>query len=128
MDQAGNVELSHASVISIDANAPVITVNVNPSSAPKNNKPLNVTVSGSVTDTVSGVNLTGTTYNVVDEYGVAQPSGSVTLQANGSYSFNLSLPATRKGNDNDGHLYTITIQARDQAGNTGALSGTLRIN
>lgn len=128
VDMAGNIEQSHASVIRIDANAPVITISVNPSSAPKSNKSLSVTVSGSVTDTASGVNPTGTTYSVVDEYGVAQPSGPVVLQANGSYSFNLSLPATRKGNDNDGHTYTITVQARDQAGNTSAVSGTLRIN
>jgi outer membrane protein assembly factor BamB len=127
VDMAGNAGQSQALIIRIDAGAPVISLAANPASAPKSNKPLTVTVSGSVTDAPSGVDMSGTTYSVVDEYGVSQPSGSVVLQTNGTYSFTLSLPATRKGNDSDGHTYTITIQAKDQAGNTGAVSATVRI-
>jgi hypothetical protein len=127
VDMAGNAVQSQALIVRIDGAAPVISLVANPSNAPKSNKPLNVTVSGSVTDAPSGVNLSGTTYSVVDEYGVSQPSGSVVLQPNGSFSFTLSLPATRKGNDLDGHTYTITVQGKDQAGNTGAVSATVRI-
>jgi len=85
-----------------------------------------VTISGNAADTVSGI--AGASYNVVDEYGVTQPSGAVTLQANGNYSFTLSLPATKTGNDKDGHLYTIIVRATDRAGNLGSATTTLRIN
>jgi VCBS repeat-containing protein len=64
---------------------------------------------------------------VVDEYGVKQPTGSVLLQSNGSYSFQLSLPATRNNKDSDGHKYTITVRVADQAGNTGAASTVVTI-
>jgi hypothetical protein len=65
---------------------------------------------------------------VIDEYGVTQPSGPVTLQANGNYSFTLSLPATKPGSDKDGHLYTIVVSSSDQAGNSRSATATLRIN
>jgi hypothetical protein len=127
-DQANNNEQSHSLAINVDAGAPAITAAANPSSAGKNNKPVNVNISGHVTDPVSGVSPNSTTYSVVDEYGLTQPSGSVSLQTDGSYSFNLSLPATRNGNDKDGHLYTITIRANDRAGNGGLASTTVKIN
>jgi outer membrane protein assembly factor BamB len=127
MDQAGNTESTRNLSVSIDPSPPVITAAANPSSAPKSVFSLSVTVSGSVTDTPSGVKSGGTTYSVVDEYGVTHPSGSVTVQSNGSYSFKLNLPATRNNGDSDGHLYTITIQSIDKAGNPGAASTTVKI-
>jgi outer membrane protein assembly factor BamB len=127
-DQANNSEQPHSLAINVDGSAPAITAAASPSSGAKNNKPLNVNISGRVTDPVSGVSPNSTTYNVVDEYGVTQPSGSVSLQTDGSYSFNLSLPATRNGNDKDGHLYTVTIRANDRAGNAGLTSTTVKIN
>jgi Bacterial Ig-like domain len=66
--------------------------------------------------------------NVIDEYGVTQPSGSVTVQANGTYSFTLTLPATKQGSDKDGHLYTIVVTGVDQAGNSATATTTLTIN
>jgi hypothetical protein len=113
-------------VVNIDTVAPVVTAAANPATAPKGPKSVNVTISGSATDALSGIN--GASYNVIDEYGVTQPSGAVTVQANGSYSFTLSLPATRPGNDKDGHLYTIVVKASDQAGNTSTATTSVRIN
>jgi hypothetical protein len=127
MDQANNTELQHPLSLQIDAGAPLINVAANPSSAPKRNTALNVTISGSVTDTPSGVKPESATYTVIDEYGVKQPTGSVFLQSNGSYYFTLSLPATRNNKDSDGHKYTITVRAADQAGNTGAASTVVTI-
>lgn len=77
-------------------------------------------------DATSGVS--SVSFNVIDEYGVTQPSGSVTVQANGSYSFTLSLPATKNASGKDGHLYAIVVTASDQAGNSGSATTTLRIN
>ena len=126
IDNVNIVEASHSLVIKIDTVAPVVTAAANPATAPKGPKPVNVTISGSATDALSGIN--GASYNVIDEYGATQPSGAVTVQANGSYSFTLALPANRPGNDKDGHLYTIVVTASDQAGNTRTATTTLRVN
>jgi hypothetical protein len=103
-----------------------VTATASPSTAKKSPNPVTVTISGSVTDGTSGAG--SASYSVVDEYGVTQPSGPVTLQANGNYSFTLSLPATKNGPDKDGHLYTITVRGFDQAGNSATATATLRID
>jgi hypothetical protein len=126
VDNVNIVEVPHSLLVGIDTVAPVVTAAANPSTAPKGPKPVNVTISGSATDALSGIN--SASYNVIDEYGATQPSGAVTVQANGSYSFTLSLPANRPGNDKDGHLYTIVVTASDRAGNTRTATTTLRIN
>ena len=120
------VETTKTLVVRIDAGAPVVTAAANPSTAPKGPKPVNVSVSGTVTDAVSGIS--NASFNVIDEYGTTQPSGAVTVQANGSYSFTLSLPANRPGNDRDGHLYTIVVTGFDQAGNSTTATTTFRVN
>jgi hypothetical protein len=84
------------------------------------------TVAHAQADAVRGIG--SATYSVFDEYGVTQPSGSITVQANGNYSFTLSLPATKNGADKDGHLYTIRVTGFDQAGNSATATSTLRIN
>jgi outer membrane protein assembly factor BamB len=128
VDKATNTETMGSLAINIDANLPSVTANVNPASANKSSTPVTITVSGHATDTISGVALTGgATFSVLDEYGVAQPSGPVTLQSNGNYSFTLTLPATKNVGDNS-HLYTITVRGTDRAGNTNTASDTLKIN
>ena len=109
-----NIEATHTLVVRIDTGAPLVTAAANPSTAPRGPKPINVTISGSVTDAVSAIS---SSFNVIDEYGTMQPSGPVTVQANGRYSFTLALPANTPGNDRDGHLYTIVVQRVGQAGN-----------
>ncbi|HYW71101.1 MAG TPA: PQQ-binding-like beta-propeller repeat protein, partial [Pyrinomonadaceae bacterium] len=126
LDVAGNAEVQRLLTLNIDNTAPTVTVSASPATAGhNNNKPLTVTVSGHVADTISGVGPV--TYSVLDEYGIAQPSGPVTVQANGNYSFTLSLPATKNPGDNNGHLYTITIRVVDQAGNVSTASDTVKI-
>jgi outer membrane protein assembly factor BamB len=126
VDHVNNTEVTHSLVVKIDTVAPVITATANPPTAGKGPKPVTVTISGSVTDVLSGIS--SASFNVIDEYGVTQPSGPVTLQANGNYSFTLALPATKPGSDKDGHLYTIVVSSSDQAGNSGSAIATLRIN
>jgi outer membrane protein assembly factor BamB len=126
VDAASNTEGAHSLVVGIDNVAPVVSATANPSSANKNPHPVNVTISGNGTDTISGV--FSASYSVIDEYGVTQPSGPVTLQGNGNYSFTLSLPATKNGSDKDGHLYTIVVQAKDRAGNSTSVTTTFRVN
>jgi hypothetical protein len=125
-DVAGNSATSTVSGINIDKTPPVITASANPSTlwAP-NGKMVNVIVSGTITDTTSGVNLNSAHFAVVDKYGSVQPSGNVILGANGTYSFTVSLEARRDGQDMNGRLYTITVNAQDNAGNAGSATTTV---
>jgi hypothetical protein len=83
-----------------------------------------VVVSGKITDNtgVSGVNPATAGYTVVDEYGQNQPAGAITLAADGSYSFTVNLPASRKDTDLNGRTFTITVSTKDKAGNQGSKS------
>src|SRR2546425_2350 len=105
----------------LDTTPPTITVGVNPKMLwPPNGKMVPVTVSGTITDTGSGVNVTRAAYSVTDEYGEVQPAGAITLGAGGSYSFTVLLQASRLGTDLDGRHYTITVRASDNSGNIGS--------
>jgi len=102
--------------------APLVTLSTNPRDLwPPNSNMIPVTVSGTITDT--GCTITRTAYSVTDEYGQVQPSGAVTLSAEGAYSFTVLLQASRLGTDLDGRLYTITVSASNNAGKTGSQGG-----
>jgi hypothetical protein len=126
VDNLNNTEATHTLAVNIDTVAPLVTATANPATAGKSPRPVTVTISGSATDALSGIS--SASYSVIDEYGVTQPSGPITLQGNGSYSFTLSLPATKNGPDKDGHLYTIVVSGLDQAGNSASATTTVRIN
>jgi len=128
VDKATNTETMRSLAVNIDSNQPGVTCNVVPSTAAPSSNPVTITVTGHATDTVSGVSITdGATFSVVDEYGVTQPSGPITLQSNGNYSFTLTLPATKNVGDGT-HVYTITVRGTDRAGHTNTASDTLKIN
>ena len=61
-----------------------------------------------------------TIYDVEDEYGSVEPSGSLTLGADGRYTATIALQASRNGNDQNGREYTITVRTEDLAGNEGS--------
>ncbi len=85
-------------------------------------------ISGTVKDQGdSGIDSASLKYTVADEYGTVQPSGSFTLQPDGTYSFTVMLEASRHGNDKDGRVYTITISASDNAGNPSSTSITVTV-
>jgi hypothetical protein len=108
---------------------PVMTVAPSPTTLwPPNGRLVTVTVSGSITDEPgsSGVQAGRAAYQVMDEYGQIQPSGSVTL-VDGQYSFTMALQASRRGNDPDGRHYMIAVSATDMAGNSGAASATVTV-
>jgi len=97
----------------VDTQAPVISDTANPAvllwSPNKIMTP--VTISGTVKDAT----LVKTTFTVVDEYKKVQPSGTVTVAANGTFSFVISLEAYRDGTDADGRVYTVKVTATDAA-------------
>lgn len=124
VDRAGNAETQKSLTFKIDATPPVITVSANPASLwPPNGKMVTATISGTMADNLSGINASTAAFVVKDSYGLVQPSGSVSLGSNGTYSFTISLQASRAGNDKNGRLYTIEVSAQDNAGNVGS-SGT----
>jgi outer membrane protein assembly factor BamB len=98
-----------------------------PSSAVVSETPVTVTVSGRVTDALSGINPATVSFHVIDEYSVFQPSGPVTLQPNGDFSFTLIFPATKNAGDRQ-HVYTIYISAGDMAGVGKQQTDTFKIN
>jgi hypothetical protein len=105
--------------ISADTTPPVIRAAADPNILwPPNGSMSQVTVSGTITDTGSGVNANSATYAVSDEYGLVEPHGMIALSPKGTYAFNLSLQASRQGSDLDGRQYTVTVSAKDNAGNT----------
>ena len=115
----GHVEL-------VDYTPPVITASADPATLwPPQGQMVPVTVSGTMTDDLSGVDLGSALFSVEDEYGAITPGGSITVAANGAYSFTVLLEARRNGSDLDGRLYTIHLSVQDQAGNTGIASTTV---
>jgi hypothetical protein len=117
-----------ATPVEVDKTPPVITVGASPATlSPPNGRLVTVTVSGTITDGANGSGVQASTYHVIDEYGQVQPSGSVTPGAGGSYAFTVQLQASRRGNDQDGRHYTITVTATDMAGNLGDASATVPV-
>ena len=106
-----------------DKTPPTIAISANPLTiSPPNGKMIPVTVSGTITDTGSGVNLSSGSFAVSDEYGAVQPAGPLTINPDGTYLFTVNLEASRKGSDKDGRQYTISVFAKDNAGNLGSSS------
>jgi len=126
LDNAGNISSLVGLEVKIDLTPPAVSVSANPSTLwPPNGKMVPVTVSGAITDALSGVDPSTAAFNVVDEYGQVQPHGRVSLCHGGSYSFTVYLQASRNGNDKDGRHYTITVSAKDYAGNPGSGSAVV---
>src|SRR5207248_2664217 len=86
VDKAGNSEAANSLTVKIDGTPPAITAAANPANLwPPNGKRVPVVVSGKITDAASGVDAASATYAVVDDYGVVQPNGTLTVGADGSY-------------------------------------------
>jgi hypothetical protein len=128
LDHAGNISPLVSQPVNIDLTPPSVTVSASPSSLwPPNGKMVSVTVSGAITDNLSGIDPSTPAFAVVDSYGVVQPSGAVTLGSGGSYSFTVSLQASRRGTDMGGRTYMIVVSAKDLAGNLGSASTVVSV-
>jgi probable HAF family extracellular repeat protein len=118
----------HGFLATPDTIPPVITVSASPATlSPPNGRLVPVTVSGMIRDALGGSGVNSAAYQVTDEYGQVQPSGTVTLGMDGRYAFTVALQASRRGNDQDGRRYTIEVSATDHAGNEGVASATVTV-
>ena len=85
---------------------------------PPNGRDVVVTVSGVVTDDGTSVDPATLRYSVRDPYHQVQPHGTFAAHDDGSFSFPVSLTASRNGADSNGRTYEIVIEAADFAGNS----------
>jgi glycosidase len=128
LDKADNVSPLVSRPVNIDLTPPAVNVSASPTTLwPPNGQMVSLTVFGRIIDNLSGVDPSTVTFRVVDEYGSVQPKGLVSLGSGGSYSFTVSLQASRNGDDNDGRQYTITVSAKDLAGNLGSASTVVTV-
>ncbi len=103
-----------------DAAAPNISIKASPDKIwPPNGKMVNVEITGTSSDD----NLAHTTFEVIDEYGLVEPSIPATTST--EFSRTIKLEAKRKGNDEDGRLYTIKAKAIDIIGNSSIAETTV---
>jgi hypothetical protein len=131
LDLDGNLRIRGAHVdlgafeFQPDTIPPTITATASKTTLwPPNGQSVPVTISGAIMDNAggSGVDLNTVNYTVKDEYGKVQPAASVTLAQDGSYAFTVKLTASRKDTDLNGRTFTITVSAKDLAGNQGSRS------
>lgn len=117
-DNAGNDEAAETVTVRIDKTDPVITASPNPKKIwPPDKRIVTVTISGTITDALSGVDLTSGRFKLIDEYGAENEEGTFTINADGSFSFTADVIAKRKGRDRNGRTYAFEITAEDEAGN-----------
>ena len=85
-------------------------------------EPRSDTISGVISDALSGIDPTTLAFQVIDQYGVVQPTGPISLGPDGTYSFTVMLEASRLGQDLNGRQYQIVVSAQDKAGNPATAS------
>jgi uncharacterized lipoprotein YddW (UPF0748 family) len=124
-DNAGNAEAVRQLLLKIDKSAPLITLTATPSIIwPANNGTVNASVTGSGSDSVSG--LAAVSYVVTDEYGTPLGIPARSLAGSSSeWQDSLALEARRAGKDRDGRLYRVVATVTDQAGNTATASADI---
>ena len=111
-----------------DATPPVITLSTTPTLLwPPNGRLVPVTMSGTITDTGSGIKARSAVYSVSDEYGEVRPTGVISVGPSGHYSFTVLLQASRRGSDRDGRRYRLTVRAEDNAGNAASTTAAVTV-
>ena len=122
------VKVSGAPARAADTIPPVVSISADPSILwPPNGEMVLVRISGTITDSESGVDPSSAAYSVRDDYGIVQPSGPITLGLAGRYSLTILLQASRKGEDLAGRHYTVMVSAKDNAGNPALVSIVVKV-
>lgn len=110
-DEMGNIEPLKSVTINIDKTLPTLSVDANPKYLwPPDGQMIPTTITGSGSDQ----NLQNIFITIDDEYDLVEPAIS-------NFGQTVDLKAERKGNDQDGRVYTIKAIAIDKAGNKTAV-------
>jgi hypothetical protein len=116
-----NVNVGHVTQFdfTIDRAAPQTTLSAGPLVLwPPNNQMVPVTITGTATDDVSGVDTIS--FRVRDSYGFVEPQ-ITTIDGAGRQTLDwmtsFELEASRLGGDKDGRAYTIEVTLKDRACN-----------
>ena len=122
-DTAGNASLSSpALAITIDRTNPIVTVATSVLTPGIFGPPqVPVVFSGSVVDALSGPS--DLSFSVRNSRGVVVASGTVTINADGTYRVMIMLNPAAKGASVSKRTYRLTFTAHDIAGNTGVTTG-----
>lgn len=94
---------------------------------PPNGKSVPVAISGTITAGTSAIDAAATSFLVTDSQSGAQQSGSVVPGTDGTFTFTVSLVASRAGNIKAGRTYIITVVATDAVGNQGTCSAAVLV-
>lgn len=127
VDQTGTVEPAGSRTFMVDLAAPSIGLSANPPViSPPNGNMVPVSILGTGADSGSG--LSGVSYVVTDEYGMAFSIKPRSLSGpSANWVETLLVEARRNGNDRDGRLYTIVATTSDVAGRTSTAETTVRV-
>ncbi len=87
---------------------------------------LKVTISGVITDDLSGVNPNSATSTLTDKTGKVRRKEVVNLGVGGRYSKTISLLASSQNPDLTGR-YVVTVRAKDNAGNVGSKNTVVNV-
>ena len=125
-DAAGNTSDGSFTITVVDTTAPAIA-SVTRSSAtlwPPNHQMVPITVSAVVSDAVgSSLKIVNVTSSEPDN-GLGDGDTANDIQITGNLTVNLRAERSGKGN---GRVYTITLEARDAAGNTSQATCTVSV-
>ncbi len=107
-DLAGNTTTTYVT-LNIDKTPPTLSLTANPNILwPPNHKLIDVSIEGSATDSLSGID--STSFKVTDEYKTIEPLIS-------NFNTAIQLESWREGNDLNGRVYTVTATTKDKADN-----------
>ena len=125
---AGSRSPSSTVTVRLDFTAPAVTASANPQTLwPPNGKMMPVTISGAMADALSGIDPSTASFLVTDSQGTLQPTGSISVLPDGTYSFVTMLEASRRGGDANGRTYTLTVSVSDRAGNASSASTVITV-
>jgi hypothetical protein len=119
-DNNNNVSANQILTVKLDYTVLNVTAAASPATSAPTNKKVKVTVSGTVADALSGINVGSGTYSVVDNLGTAISNGNFNIK-NGTYSFKVDLLASVP------IKYIIIVRASDLAGNMGVANATFTV-
>ena len=125
-DVAGNTLSSTSPTVSIDLIAPTVTALATPASANRGGGTTTVRVTGNVADLLPGSGLvTPGTWRLTDSKSTAVVTGNYTPNAAGAYTIQRNI--SRNNNGNTVRVYTFTVTAADNAGNTSTATTTFTV-